>query len=97
VDVGLHDRTTVSLCFRSLYSLLLLLSIFLHGIRASLRSLPSSLMLCFLLFLGCFSKLVAYVSRLFDCVNFWCFLKYVSSFVEWVFQDFDFLLGIGFL
>ena len=38
----------------SLFSLLLLLFIFLHGIRASLRSLPSSLPLCFCLFLGCF-------------------------------------------
>ena len=58
MDVGLHDKTTVSLYFRSLYSLLLLLSIFLHGIRASLRSLPSSLLLCLFLFpevSGCFS------------------------------------------
>ena len=57
MDVGLHNRTTVSLCFRSLYSLLLLLSIFLHGIRASLQSLPSSLLLCLLFFpevSGCF-------------------------------------------
>jgi hypothetical protein len=30
VNVGLNDRTTVSLCFRSLYSLLLLLAIFLQ-------------------------------------------------------------------
>jgi hypothetical protein len=56
VNVGLHDQTTVSFCFHSLFSLLLLLSIFLHGIRASLRSLPCSLLLCFFVVSWLFPK-----------------------------------------